>query len=359
MTFSLPTNPSLNQIHVANNGVRYKYDGVKWRGEATPTNSIDVGSGSSVEPSETAPLSPSTGDMWFKPSTKTLSIWDGSAWQYFNTTQSLVLPTTNGQQLYNNPGTYSWICPAGVNYVNVVCIGGGGGAIGASSIYDGGGGGGGGLAWKNNISVTPGQSYTVVVGSGGTGSMNYTVKAGDGGNSYFIDSTTVVGYGGKGSTFGSSAAGGFYFGDGGGNGGFGGTSLGGGGGGAGGYTGTGGNGAVSSSPGGNGAGGGGGGGAIGAVQQYVYYNSGGGGGVGVYGRGTSGAGSTYSSNYTPGYQGGGGSGGAGGSLLSNGGLYGGGAGGSRQNNIGNGGSGAVRIIWGPNRAFPDTNTGDL
>lgn len=34
-------------------------------------------------------------------------------------------------------------------------------------MYAAGGGGGGGLSYKNNIQVTPGQTYTVVVGSGG------------------------------------------------------------------------------------------------------------------------------------------------------------------------------------------------
>jgi hypothetical protein len=45
-------------------------------------------------------------------------------------------------------------------------------------------------------------------------------------------------------------------------------------------------------------------------------------------------------------------------------LYGGGGGGktgnySIQNGTGLGASGAVRIIWGPGRAFPSTNTGNL
>ena len=44
---------------------------------------------------------------------------------------------------------------------------GGGGGSTSSSDY---GGGGGALAWKNNISVTVGQSYQIVVGRGGVGS---------------------------------------------------------------------------------------------------------------------------------------------------------------------------------------------
>jgi hypothetical protein len=47
-----------------------------------------------------------------------------------------------------------------------------------------------------------------------------------------------------------------------------------------------------------------------------------------------------------------------------GGLYGGGGGGTGTNNpsgqgINTGGRGCVRIIWGPNRFFPSTGTGDM
>jgi hypothetical protein len=41
-----------------------------------------------------------------------------------------------------------------------------------------------------------------------------------------------------------------------------------------------------------------------------------------------------------------------------GGSYGGGSGSYTGAFVG-GQTGAVRIIWGPNRAFPSTNTGDL
>ena len=74
----------------------------------------------------------------------------------------------DGQQTYTSAGTYNWTCPANVTSVSVVCIGGGGGGNGGGNGVGGaGGGGGGGLGYKNNISVTPGQTYTVVVGGGG------------------------------------------------------------------------------------------------------------------------------------------------------------------------------------------------
>ena len=77
---------------------------------------------------------------------------------------------TGGQIEYTTPGTYSWLCPAGVTSVCVVCVGGGGGGmqyVSGAGFYPMSGGGGGALGWKNNISVVPGTSYSVVVGAGG------------------------------------------------------------------------------------------------------------------------------------------------------------------------------------------------
>ena len=104
-------------------------------------------------------------------------------------------PVVAGQAAYTTPGTYSWTCPPGVYSVCAVCIGGGGGGM----IYNGGsfsmaGGGGGGLGWRNNITVTPGSIYTVVVGSGGVAGY-YSGYSTAGGQSYFSSSGTVRGSG--------------------------------------------------------------------------------------------------------------------------------------------------------------------
>ena len=267
-----------------------------------------------------------------------------------------------GGALYETPGTYSWVAPVGVTSVSVVAIGGGcGGTRGRSSTYRYGGPGGG-LGWKNNISVTPGQSYTVVVGAGGT-------SAGAGGDSYFINATTVKGGGGQiptgtGKNLTTRSGGGSYIGDGGGKGGDCANAYdafkAGGGGGAGGYSGQGGHGgggaSNNSSPTSGAGGAGGGGGGAGAY----YSGGGGGGGTGVYGQGpngTAGANAGFPNGGT------GASGGSGGSNGGNGGgqygiggspgLYGAGAG--SGDNTPAGGSGAVRIIWGDGRAFPSTN----
>jgi hypothetical protein len=81
------------------------------------------------------------------------------------------VPAAAGQAEFTTPGTYSWTAPAGVTSVSVVCIGAGGAGTRGTSPSDENqlrqGGGAGGLGWKNNIPVTPGQSYTVVVGAGG------------------------------------------------------------------------------------------------------------------------------------------------------------------------------------------------
>jgi len=136
-----------------------------------------------------------------------------------------------GSVTYSTPGTYTWYAPAGVHHVSVVAVGAGGGG---NSHYAGAGGG---LGWKNNISVSPGSGYSVVVGSPGTRSVCtllnayptapsscYHYAGGNGGSSSFAG--VVAGYGGQGALSYSGSwpnnysAGGQYLGDGGGRGGY-------------------------------------------------------------------------------------------------------------------------------------------
>lgn len=282
----------------------------------------------------------------------------------------------DGEQIYTTPGTYSWECPSGVTNVSVVCIGGGGSGWLQDSYA--GGGGGGGLGWKNNITVIPGNLYTVVVGTGGSRPLSYSdtnCGNGPGEDSFFIDTFTVKGGGGlRGERVLSYTVspdnGGTFVGDGGGKGGSGGANYVycGGGGGAGGYIGYGGNANVctgsaalesgtlagSAEPGSGGGGAGGGG--------YSEYTAGSGGGVGLFGVGIDGAGGINYHN-----DGGGGYGGSGGtdaaqdpyngytSTYNTPGLFGGGSGGSDNTTykeVAAGASGAVRIIWGNGRSFP-------
>ena len=220
---------------------------------------------------------------------------------------------------------WQWTCPAGVYSVCAVAIGGGGGGSMSNNNGTVSSSGGGGLGWKNNISVTPGQTYTVRAGGSGFGvsTSNGARQAWGGGDSWFISPTVVKGGGGETGTSGSPA-GGTYVGDGGGNGGSGYNGNSSDGGGAGGYTGN------------------GGGGSYGALPDA---DSGGaaagfrGGGVSPYGKGETAASRGLNGSYSLNWQ-----------------AYGGGYGssGASGNSIG-GGTGCVRIIWGDGRAFPDTN----
>ena len=298
-----------------------------------------------------------------------------------------------GESIYTEEGSFSWICPANVTSVSVVCVG--SGSTSVTSNNGNQGSSGGGLGYINNYSVTPGQSYAVQVGGpngannapwvSGTGSTYYEGPA----DTFFVNRTTVKGGGGWTN---SNGYGGFsvnrgdYVGDGGGNGGGGGGRYGGsqyssgdgGGGGAGGYSGDGGNGGragwayyqyagLAGSPGTGGAGGGGGGGGG---------NAGPGGGVGIYGEGGNGEGGVRygggPGGYGPGKGGGGskdpyGDGGHGSSIggqaIQNGGDIFSYPGDSQRRVAGNYGAGgtpktrsargAVRIMWGTGRSFPN------
>jgi hypothetical protein len=241
-----------------------------------------------------------------------------------------------GEVEFTTPGTYTWTPPKDVTSISAVCIGAGG--IGISN-WGALGGGGGGLGWKNNIPVTSGTTYTVVVGNTTSGNRD----------SYFSTSTLVAGLGGTNANVVGSITypglGGGFVGDGGGSGGNGGivySSQIAGGGGAGGYTGSGGLGGYRqiggygyTIDGAAAAGGGGGGGGSNPSRN----TAGNGGGVGIYGQGVNGLPGT-----TLLLTGGAGSGGN---------FGGGGAGASNPTAPG---TGAVRLIWGSDRAFPASNT---
>ena len=293
-----------------------------------------------------------------------------------------------GEAVFTTPGTYGWTAPTNVTSVSVVCVGGGGGGMG----YFGAGGAGGGLAYKNSIPVTPGSTYSVEVGAGGPGVLfrATTTNAGSlpeyNGTSSSAFGTIATG-GQHGGRFFSSTrpTGGFPDGtyDSGGDGGIceGDESSGNmvsGGGGAGGYGGTGGKGAGSLRSGGTlvlatagAGGGGGGGGARIANSGNPTYGGTGGGGTGLNGLGTNGAAGVSTNFYTftrqmpDSNKGGGGSGGGSGNLSpdstegrgGSGGFPGGGGGsgaGAFVTSVGgDGGNGAIRIIWGPGRSFPN------
>ena len=275
-----------------------------------------------------------------------------------------------GQAAFTTPGTFSWTVPGGVRSISVVCVeGGAGGQVQR-------GGNGGMLAYSNAVPVVPGETLTVVVGSGGAGSdtdefglrrppsgsasalrRGATALAQARWNAPVGDAVFDGGEGGWGRTvrpasFGTSR-----------------TFSGGGGGGAAGYAGPGGRG-NNTSTGQPTAGQGGGGGGGGHRTSDVFGAEGaatGGGGVGIFGQGANGAaGASGENSASPG---GGGSGGDDGGEPSSfssptpGGAFGGGGGGGMRlfDDVSGapGGGGAVRIIWpGTQRQFPSTRTGD-
>ena len=277
--------------------------------------------------------------------------------------------------VYTTAGTYSWTVPAGVTSICAVTVGG----AGSGSNSNGNAGGGGALAYVNAISVTPGETLTVVVGNRGTPNGSTRALRTGANSSVSRGATVLVAARGGGGSFGPSSdimepgagtngnsAGGTVIvgtGGSGGQGSEGNTNYAGGGGGAAGYSGNGGNGVyVSTSAilvGGTGSGGGGGGG--GGTNN----SGGGGGGVGLYGQGANGIGG---SSLRPGTasdpganaRGRGGSGGTDGGGQTNGGVggvYGGGGGGKIGGTVQGGGVGAVRILWRAGAAFPSTNVG--
>jgi hypothetical protein len=224
-----------------------------------------------------------------------------------------------GQQEYTSAGTYTWICPTGVTSVSVLCVNPG-------AAY------GGSLAYKNNIPVTPGASYTVVVAP----------KPDTGSTRTYFSSTTLVSVMGRvaSNAYGDAAFDGGVVGYRGG-------------GGAAGYSGAGGAGGSTNGSNGSAGSGGGGGGGASSLRDDGFGGSeaigGTGGGVGLQGQGSNGAGGVYVYNSF-----GNASAGSGGSAQ----TYGGG-GSYTDASPGrtDAGAGAVRIIWPGNlRQFPSTRT---
>ncbi len=263
-----------------------------------------------------------------------------------------------GSMTFTTPGAATFVVPPGVTSVSVVVVGAGGaGPTGAASF---GGGGGGALCYLNSITVTPGSSIPVVVGTGGVGGSNGSQSSFNG---------TIIANGGAGTTtavggLGGTGTGGACF-----AGGAGGSFVGtgsqyhAGGGGAAGYNGNGGRGSDASGSGcpanataGTGGGGGGGGGGSDPANCGAG-SGGGGGGVGLNGLAGDGAGASSSCVCGGwGYPGGGGSGGAPGSGTGGPSGVGGGAGGNYGGGGGSasGANGAVRVIWGAGRSFPSS-----
>ena len=89
------------------------------------------------------------------------------------TTGFVSVALRRARAVWGSPGTYSWICPRGVSQILFRGWGAGGAGGLGSGGYAGGGGGGGGYL-EVLLDVVAGQTYAVVVGSGGTSSTSVT-----------------------------------------------------------------------------------------------------------------------------------------------------------------------------------------
>jgi hypothetical protein len=133
---------------------------------------------------------------WKIPGSDTFVIIPSSAFMVKSTIP--IIPLTI--DIFSTIGTYSWIAPTGINQVEYLVVAGGGG--GGNGFDSGGGGGAGaGMVLTGVINVTPGQSYTIVVGSGGLGGddIRSNRDGADGENSIFGTITAIGGGFGKGS----------------------------------------------------------------------------------------------------------------------------------------------------------------
>jgi hypothetical protein len=109
-------------------------------------------------------------------------------------------PFNSGLISFTTVGTTTWTAPTGVTEVEYLIVAGGGGG-GTGYDRGGGGGGGAGMMLTGTTTVTPGTTYTVVVGDGGTGGADERVNnpGAVGGNSVFATVTALGGIGGQGS----------------------------------------------------------------------------------------------------------------------------------------------------------------
>ncbi len=101
---------------------------------------------------------------------------------------------------FTSSGT--WVCPAGITRVFLRIVGGGGGGGGCDEIYrlsytpGTGGGGGSAAALETLVEVSPGTSYSIVVGAGGTGGSTTAASGGTGGTSSALGISIIGGTGG-------------------------------------------------------------------------------------------------------------------------------------------------------------------
>lgn len=121
-----------------------------------------------------------------------------------------VFGQTTYTAVFGTPGLNTWTIPPGVSSITITCIGAGGagGGAGNNSNTSGGGGGGGASVTVSNYAVTPGQTVSLNIGSGGTGVSNGTGNAGGATFAAYSSTTFISAAGGSGGTKAANGAGG-------------------------------------------------------------------------------------------------------------------------------------------------------
>jgi hypothetical protein len=334
----------------------------------------NISSGAALQSS--APTA-ANGGLWINTNDYYLYVYNGTSWKNTYTYCGEGNPSSGGHLYTHNTfvnhdyaqpdtTTHTFVVPPTIINISVVCIGCGANEGSFSYIQHTGGNGGGGLCYKNNIAVTPGDTFDITL------SPTYA--------RFYKSGTCDVRALGANQKSGGGRSGG----DGGGNGGNGGTSYsqnhaGGGSGGAGGYSGNGGvggNGDRQTRNGSAGSGGGaGGGGNMWSSDNFGYFGGAAGGGTSPFGyNNNSGAGGTgdtisdHNNNATAGANGSGPTSSQITNAPSEGNIpklfYGAGMPGAYmpRNNLGGLNSrtvmeGCVRVVWavGSTQAFPATN----
>lgn len=186
--------------------------------KANIANPVFTGNGITIPVLASDPSGAVAGQMYYNSTDKAVKNYDGTSWTLMSNKFSATGGTVTdvgGYRIhtFTSSGTFTALSSGTVEYL--IVAGGGGGATDSDV---GGGGGAGGLI-TGSLTIAP-QSFSIVVGAGGTGGTNlYTPGIGGGSNGS---------QGGTSSSFGLTAIGGGYGGTRNNNGGSGGSGGGGG-----------------------------------------------------------------------------------------------------------------------------------
>jgi hypothetical protein len=180
-----------------NDGKQYARQSLAWASIIVPPSTSIL---------DTAPSSPSPGQLWYESDSGVLYIWynDGNSSQWVQV--GGVASGPNVRQTILTAPTGNYVKPAGLRFLEVTCVGGGGGAqptvataAGASSASGGGGGGGTSIKLYPASDLAATEPY--VIGAGGTylangGNTTFKGLTGGGGQSGpsgSVSGTTVTG----------------------------------------------------------------------------------------------------------------------------------------------------------------------